>query len=89
MLAVAWDHARCSGNCALIFLEFMILDFEAFLQSRQKPTIKSSNTYHFAYLGALGVLKQLGHVFFIIFDMVKHGIQCIFNICLRMLDHCW
>ena len=63
MLAEAWDHARCSGNCTLIILEFMILDFEVFLQNRQTPTIKSSNTDHFAYLGAPGVLKTARHVF--------------------------
>ena len=57
MLAEAWGHARCSGNCALIILGFTILDFEVFLQKRQKPTIKSSKTDHFAYLGAPGVLK--------------------------------
>ena len=57
MLAEAWDHARCSGNCALIILEFMIWDFEAFLQNRQQPTIKSSKNDNFAYFGAPGVLK--------------------------------
>ena len=57
MLAEAQDHARCSESCALIILDFMILDFEVFLQNRQKPTIKSSTTDDFAYLGALGVLK--------------------------------
>ena len=58
MPAEAWDHARCSGTCALIILEFMIFDFEEFLlKHRQQPTIKSSTTNHFTYFEASGVLK--------------------------------
>ena len=57
MLA-AWDHFRCSENCALIVLELMIWEFEVLLQILQKNNnIKSSTTDSFAYLGALGVLK--------------------------------
>ena len=52
MLAEAWDHARCSGNCALTIFACMILDFEAFLQDRQTITMESPQTDHFAYLGA-------------------------------------
>ena len=85
MLAAASDHARCSENCALIVLGFMIWDFKAFLQNRQKPIIKSSKTYHFADVVAPGVLKQLRHVFFIIFDMVKPGVRCILNSCCTYL----
>ena len=40
-----------------IVLGCQICYFDAFLQNRQKPTIKSSNTDHFAYVGAPGVLK--------------------------------
>ena len=43
------------GNWALIILEFMICDFEAFLQKRQNTTIKSSTTVFFSYVGAPGV----------------------------------
>ena len=57
MLAEAWGHARCSGNCALIILEFLIFDFEVFLQNRQQTTIKSPKTDYVAYVGARGVLK--------------------------------
>ena len=57
VLAEAWGHARCSGNCALIVLEFMILNFEAFLQNRQQTTIRSYKTDNAAYFGAPGVLK--------------------------------
>ena len=64
MFAEACDHARCSGNRALIILEFMILDFEGLLQHRKKNTIKSSKADDFAYWGALGVLKNSSGMYF-------------------------
>ena len=43
------------------------------------------NSYN---VGAPGVLKQLQHVFLIIFDMVKPRFQCCLIICLFVVDNC-
>ena len=84
MLAEAWDHARCSGNCALINLVLLILDFEAFLQNRQQTTIKSVKTDNFAYLGALGLLKTAPAC---IFHHIRSG-KINISINFYHLDHC-
>ena len=76
-------------NCALIIFEFMILEFEEFLPILQNTTIKLSTTEHFANFGAPGVLKTAPACIFIIFYIVKLGVQCMFNsFCIYLIIVC-
>ena len=57
MLGEAKDHARCSGKFALIILDLRFWIVRRFCKI-VKNTMEASTTYHFAYLGAPGVLKK-------------------------------
>ena len=63
VLAEAWDHARCSGNCALIILEFMHLDFEALLK-KYKKIPQNHKKIQTRLFGSSGSVKNSSGMYF-------------------------
>ena len=74
VVADVWDHAKCSGNCSLIIVVYILFDFELF----EQPST-NHHQHSFDHFGAPGVFKTALAciVHHIIFNIPKPGFNVV------------